>query len=168
MCVRAGERAGHELVALDLPELDITDEQAVGRVLRAHRPEAAINCAAWTDVDGAESNREQATRSTPTAPATRARGGRRRRPLLHVSTDYVFDGDAPRDAAGSPAPLPGVRSDGPRSVYGETQARGRARGARGLAAHTVVRSGWLFGVDGRNFVATMLALAGEREAPCRS
>src|SRR5271156_5254939 len=100
--LRAGERAGHELIAIDLPELDITDADAVSAFFARERPEATINCAAWTDVDGAESKREAAHAVNATGAGNLARAAAQiGTPLLHISTDYVFDGAAPRDAQGN-------------------------------------------------------------------
>ncbi len=85
-------------------------------------------------------------------------------PLLHISTDYVFDGTAPLDDAGQPRPY--VESDptGPRSVYGQTKLDGERQVLVASARHTVARTAWLYGLDGRNFVDTMLRLGGERDA----
>src|SRR5271163_615463 len=84
--------------------------------------------------------------------------------LVHVSTDYVFTGDAPLDEAGVARPYVESDATGPRSVYGETKLEGELQVLAASKDHAVVRSSWLFGVDGHNFVATMLRLAGEREA----
>jgi dTDP-4-dehydrorhamnose reductase len=167
---RAGERAGHELVLVDLPELDIVDEAAVGELLQRLSGEpgsldAVVNCAAWTDVDGAESKREQAHAVNALGPAVLAGAAARVDvPLLHISTDYVFDGVAPLDADGRARPY--VESDptGPRSVYGATKLEGERAVLAASPRNTVVRTAWLYGVDGKNFVATMLRLAGERDA----
>jgi dTDP-4-dehydrorhamnose reductase len=163
--LRAGGHAGHELIAVDLPELDIADADAVGAFFARERPEASINCAAWTDVDGAESKRELAHAVNATGAGNLARAAAQiGTPLLHISTDYVFDGAAPRDAAGRERPY--VESDpiGPRSVYGETKLAGEREVLAASPAHTIVRTAWLYGLDGGNFVDTMLRLAGEREA----
>ncbi len=163
--LRAGERAGHELVGMDLPELDITDPGAVDAALARIRPDAVLNCAAWTDVDGAESHREQAqavnvdgSRNLAVAAASA------RVQLLHVSTDYVFSGEALVDASGAPRAY--VESDptGPRSVYGQTKLAGEREVLAASPRHTVVRSAWLFGIGGRNFADTMLKLSGQRDA----
>jgi dTDP-4-dehydrorhamnose reductase len=167
---RAGERAGHELVLVDLPELDITDAAAVGELIERLSTErgsldAVVNCAAWTDVDGAESKREQAHAVNALGPAVLAGAAAQvGAPLLHISTDYVFDGVAPLDADGRPRPY--VESDptGPRSVYGATKLEGERAVLAASPRNTVVRTAWLFGVDGPNFAATMLRLAGERDA----
>lgn len=167
---RAGERAGHELVLVDLPELDITDQSAVGELLERLSAEpgsldAIVNCAAWTDVDGAESKREQAHAVNAVGPEVLAGAATRvGAPLLHISTDYVFDGVAPLDAGGRPRAY--VESDptGPRSVYGSTKLEGERAVLAASPRNTVVRTAWLYGIDGKNFVETMLRLAGERDA----
>jgi dTDP-4-dehydrorhamnose reductase len=162
---RAGERAGHEPVGVDLPELDIADGVAVRAFFAEQRPEAVVNCAAWTDVDGAETHREQARAVNAKGAGNLARAaGELDVPMVHLSTDYVFDGEAPRDRQGRPRPY--VESDptGPRSVYGTTKLDGEHEVLAASPRHTVVRTAWLYGVDGRNFVDTMLRLADEREA----
>ena len=162
---RVGERAGHELTLIDLPELDITDEAAVIAFYERERPEATINCAAWTDVDGAESNREAAYAVNAQGAGNLARAAAHiDSPLLHISTDYVFDGTAPLDTAGRPRPYVESDATAPRSVYGDTKLAGEHQVLAASSAHTVVRTAWLYGIDGPNFVATMLRLAGEREA----
>ncbi len=168
--MRAGERAGHELVLLDLPEIDITDPGATDVLLdRLHAEPAAldavVNCAAWTDVDGAESRRELAHAVNVDGAGNLARSAARVGvPLVHLSTDYVFDGVAPLGGDGRARPY--VESDptGPRSVYGSTKLDGERQVLAASPRHTVVRTAWLYGVDGPNFVETMLRLAGEREA----
>ena len=162
---RVAERAGHELVLVDVGELDITDAAAVDAFFQSERPEGSINCAAWTDVDGAETKQVQAHAVNADGAGNLARAAAEiGTPLLHISTDYVFDGVAPLDDAGRPRPY--VESDptGPRSVYGSTKLDGERQVLAASARHTVVRTAWLYGVDGPNFVATMLRLAGERDA----
>lgn len=162
---RVAERAGHELALVDLPELDITDAAAVDAFFERARPEACVNCAAWTDVDGAEEKRAQAHAVNADGAGNLARvAAGVGAPLLHISTDYVFDGTAPLAADGRPRPY--VESDptGPRSVYGTTKLEGERQVLAASVRHTVVRTAWLYGVAGPNFVDTMLRLAGEREA----
>jgi dTDP-4-dehydrorhamnose reductase len=162
---RAGERAGHEIAALSHAQLDIADAAEVERAIARIRPDVAVNCAAFTDVDGAEDQREQARAVNAMGAGNLARAAAAAGiPLAHVSTDYVFAGVAPLDADGERRPY--VESDptGPRSVYGETKLAGELEVLAASARHTVVRSSWLFGVDGRNFAVTMLRLAEEREA----
>jgi dTDP-4-dehydrorhamnose reductase len=168
--MRAGERAGHELVPVDLPELDITDIAAVSAIVARLQEEPSslsgiLNCAAWTDVDGAESKREQAHAvNVGGASVLAAVASQGEIPLLHISTDYVFDGVAPLDRHGRPRPYREADPTGPRSVYGETKLEGEGAVLGASAENTVVRTAWLYGVDGRNFVETMLGLAGERDS----
>jgi dTDP-4-dehydrorhamnose reductase len=159
---RAGERAGHQLVGLGRDELDIVDGAAVEAALERIGPDAAINCAAFTDVDGAESNRERAHAVNADGAGNLARAAAAIGvPLVHLSSDYVFSGDAPLDDAGSPRPYLESDPTGPRSVYGASKLAGEQQVLAASARHTVVRSSWLFGLHGRNFVATMLRLASD-------
>ena len=162
---RAAERAGHEPLAIDLPELDIADAAAVLAFFHEQRPEAVLNCAAWTDVDGAETHSEQAHAVNATGAGNLARAAVAiETPLLHISTDYVFDGRAPLDASGRKRPYLESDPTGPRSVYGQSKLAGEREGLTASPRHTVVRTAWLYGLHGRNFVDTMLRLADEREA----
>jgi dTDP-4-dehydrorhamnose reductase len=163
--LRAGERAGHELVGLTRAELDVTDASAVSEAFGRLRADAALNCAAWTDVDAAESNPEQAHAVNADGAGNLARAaGAAGVPLLHVSSDYVFDGEAPRDSGGARRAY--IESDptGPRSIYGQTKLAGEQQVIAASPRNTVVRSSWLFGTGGRNFAHHMLALAAERES----
>jgi dTDP-4-dehydrorhamnose reductase len=168
--MRAGQRAGHELVLVDLPELDITHAGAVEAMLIRLKAEegsldGVLNCAAWTDVDGAESKHEQAHAVNAEGAGVLARAAAAASlPLLHLSTDYVFDGTAPLDSGGRPRPYLEADPTGPRSVYGSTKLEGERLVLAASRAHTVVRTAWLYGVDGPNFVATMMRLASERDA----
>ena len=163
--MRAGRRAGHELAGLAHGELDVADGRAVDRAVARVRPEAIVNCAAWTDVDGAETHRRQAHAVNADGAGNLARAAASAGvPLVHVSTDYVFSGEAPLDARGLPRPYMESDPTGPRSVYGQSKLAGEHQVLVASAAHTIVRSSWLFGVDGNNFVATMLRLAGEQQA----
>lgn len=162
---RVAERSGHELLLVDLPELDITNDTAVAAFFERERPDATINCAAWTDVDGAETKQQQAHAVNADGAGNLARAAAQiDAPLLHISTDYVFDGTAPLDKDGRLRPY--VESDptGPRSVYGSTKLEGEHQVLAASPQHCVVRTAWLYGVDGPNFVATMLRLAAERDA----
>jgi dTDP-4-dehydrorhamnose reductase len=162
---RAGERKGWEIVALGHGDLDITDAPSVAEAFARVRPQAAVNCAAWTDVDGAEKRREEAWTLNGTGAGNVARAAAEEGvPLVHISTDYVFSGIAPLDAAGAPRAY--VESDlvGPRTAYGETKLVGEGQVLAASRAHAVVRTAWLFGVDGGNFAATMLRLAREGAA----
>jgi dTDP-4-dehydrorhamnose reductase len=166
---RAAERSEDELVLAARAELDITDTAAVETTLARLQGELGgldgiVNCAAWTDVDGAESAQELAYAVNADGAGVLARSAAQAGvPLLHVSTDYVFDGAAPLGADRRPRPY--VESDptGPRSVYGSTKLEGERQVLAASRRHTIVRTAWLYGVDGPNFVETMLRLAGERD-----
>jgi dTDP-4-dehydrorhamnose reductase len=155
--VSAAAAAGHEALGLRHAELDVTDPEAVRARVDSERPDAVINCAAYTNVDGAEEERGTALELNGRAPgvlaAAAAEAGAA---VLHLSSDYVFDG-----ARGKPY----VESDrpAPLSAYGESKLAGEAPVAEANARHYIVRSAWLFGVGGRNFVDTMLRLGGERD-----
>lgn len=151
----AAAQAGHDVAAPARRDLDITDADAVAAALAGARPDAVVNCAAWTDVDGAEGDEDAATAvnaaGTANVAAAAARSGAH---LLHVSTDYVFDGAATE---------PYVESSptNPLSAYGRSKLAGEL--ALDLERAAIVRASWLFGAHGANFPATMLRLAGERE-----
>lgn len=158
--VLAARAAGEEVLPLARAGLDIADAAAVEVAVADARPDAIVNCAAWTDVDGAESDRDGARAVNAIGAGNVARAAARAGArLVHVSTDYVFDGARAADAP------PYVESDatGPRSVYGETKLQGERAVEAAGGSHAIVRSSWLFGVSGPNFVATMLALGAERE-----
>jgi dTDP-4-dehydrorhamnose reductase len=162
---RVAQHAGHEPIAIDLPDLDITDPGAVRTFLQERQPEAILNCAAWTDVDGAETHSEQAHAVNADGAGNLARAAAAiQAPLLHISTDYVFDGRAPRGADGSQRPYLESDPTGPRSVYGQSKLAGEQQVLAASTRHAVVRTAWLYGLHGRNFVDTMLRLADEREA----
>ncbi|MGI8506587.1 MAG: dTDP-4-dehydrorhamnose reductase [Solirubrobacteraceae bacterium] len=156
--VRAVQAAGHHSIALVRAELDITDSAAVAAAVAAAHPEVVINCAAWTDVDGAEQAHDAAlavngSGAGHVARAAAAAGAW----TIHVSSDYVFDGTKA---------APYVESDPvrPRSVYGRSKLDGERAVAREAPdRHTIVRSSWLFGAEGRCFPKTILRLAAQRD-----
>jgi len=162
---RAGERAGHEILGLSHQELDITDALAVEELLAQLKPDAVLNCAAWTDVDGAESQPAAALAVNGAGAGNVARAaatvGAR---VIHISTDYVFAGEAPLDRAGAARAYVESDATGPLSVYGQSKLEGERQVLDASPRHCVVRSSWLFGLGGRNFADTMLALARERDA----
>lgn len=150
---------GVEVVALDRGDLDISDAAAVSTRVAAERPDAILNAAAYTAVDKAESEREAAFAVNEAGPAhlaaAAADAGAR---LIHVSTDFVFDGAASRPYRPEDAPNPlGVY--GASKLAGERAVAGRL-GQRAL----IVRTGWVYSAHGANFVKTMLRLMGERDA----
>jgi dTDP-4-dehydrorhamnose reductase len=154
----AAEARGEVVTALTRAELDITDAGAVERVVVAAAPDAVINCAAFTNVDGAETQVDAANAvngagAGNVAAAAAAAGAW----TVHVSTDYVFDGTKT---------APYVESDpiGPRSVYGSSKLAGEQAIAEAAPdSHTIVRTSWLFGVAGPCFPATIARLAAERD-----
>lgn len=144
---------GDEVVAYDREALDIGDAVKVEEVIARESPDAVINCAAWTDVDGCESDAAKAERVNATGPENLARACRRvNAGLLTISTDYVFDGAkegfyTQRD---DPRPL---------SVYGRSKLEGERRPQLEYARTIVVRTGYIFGPGGRNFLSTMVERA---------
>ncbi|MFF4562805.1 dTDP-4-dehydrorhamnose reductase [Streptomyces sp. NPDC001435] len=140
------------VTGLSRDRLDITDPSAVRAAVAGHR--VVVNCAAWTDVDGAERSEAAATAVNGTGVRHLARACADSGAfLLHVSTDYVFPGDARR-------PYPEDAPTGPVNAYGRSKLAGE-RAVLELLPHTgyVVRTAWLYGAHGPNFVATMLELA---------
>jgi dTDP-4-dehydrorhamnose reductase len=151
-----GGRTDLELTTVDRAGLDITDAEAVAAAVDGI--DVVVNAAAWTDVDGAETAEAAATAVNGAGVATLARAcavsGSR---LLHVSTDYVFPGDA-----GSPYPEDAATA--PVNAYGRSKLAGE-EAIRALLPDRgyLVRTAWLYGEHGRNFVSTMLRLAGQRD-----
>lgn len=149
----AAGNAGHEVVGYGRAELDVADPESVGRRLELERPDVVINCAAWTDVDGAEEAEEEAFAvngaGAGNVAAAAAEVGAA---VVYISSDYVFDGakGAPYVESDQPAPL---------SAYGRTKLAGEEATAAANKRHFIVRSAWLFGIGGGNFVETMLRLA---------
>jgi dTDP-4-dehydrorhamnose reductase len=146
--------AGHEVVGMDLPDIDITAPESVAAALDAHHSDVVVNAAAYTAVDAAEEHEDLALRINGHGPgvlaeAVAARPGVR---LVHISTDYVFAGDATTPYSEDAEP-------GPRSAYGRTKLAGEIAVRAALPDRSyVVRTAWLYGVHGANFVQTMLAL----------
>lgn len=148
---------GHEVLAWDLAKLDITDAAAVNQALDASGAEWVINAAAYTAVDKAEQEPELAFAVNRDGPAHLAAAcARLNIPLLHISTDYVYDG-AKID--------PYVETDPttPMGVYGASKLAGDEAVRGLLPRHLILRVSWVFGVHGHNFVKTILRLARERE-----
>lgn len=147
-------RNSYDIVGVDRAELDITDHDAVRRIMERVKPHLAINAAAYTDVDGAETNSELAHAINGDACGNLAHHcsvGRAR--LVHFGTDYVFDGTCEA----------GYREDDsihlkPLNVYGASKLSGERLIARETENFAIVRLSWLFGPNGKNFVDTMLEL----------
>jgi len=151
----AAGNAGHDVVGFGRTELDVTDAAALDAKIAAERPDVVINCAAWTDVDGAEESEELAMAVNGIgAGKVAAAAAAVEASVVYVSSDYVFDGakGAPYLESDQPAPL---------SAYGRTKLAGEEATTAANPRHFVVRSSWLFGIGGRNFVETMLRLAAD-------
>lgn len=152
------EQLGAKVLVTDR-ELDVSDADQVMTYAATHRPRAILNGAAYTRVDDAEKNSEEAMRTNGVAVLHLARAARELGcPLIHFSTDYVFDGKAgspyPEDAATAPA-----------SAYGKSKLLGEQHALEVLGGEScyVIRTSWLYGPKGANFVKTMLGLMRERE-----
>jgi dTDP-4-dehydrorhamnose reductase len=155
---RAAAVAGHEVAALSRADLDVTDEAAVPAALEAAAPDVVLNCAAWTNVDGAEAHFEDAVAVNGAAAGHVARAAAERGAwIVHISSDYVFNGRKHE---------PYIESDAaePLSAYGRSKLAGELAVAEAAPGrHTIVRSSWLFGTGGPCFPATILRLAAERD-----
>ena len=162
--VGAGGMLGKDLMALlgegcrgvDIADIDITSHESVERVLTALHPSVVINCAAYTDVDGCETNVDTAMQVNGEGVAylamvTRELGAR----LVQISTDYIFDGGkgSPYQEDDPPHPL---------NIYGESKLTGEMN-ASFNPGHLIVRTQWLYGRHGKNFVETMLRLGAEKD-----
>lgn len=151
-------RDGHEVVALGRPDLDLTERDSILRVIGDTNPDAVVNAAAYTAVDRAEEDRDLAFAVNTIGPAMLAAAcAGRDLPFLHLSTDYVFSGEggAPYDEEAEPAPL---------GTYGASKLAGERAAMAANPRTAVIRTAWLCGPDGSNFVKTMLRLGEEREA----
>lgn len=144
-------KRGHEAVGVDIAEMDITDKLSVDTVISSVKPQAVIHCAAWTAVDAAEDNEDKvravnATGTKYIAEACRDIGAK----LMYISTDYVFDGQ------GTTPWRPDCKDYKPLNVYGKTKLEGELAVANTLKEYFIVRIAWVFGVNGKNFIKTML------------
>jgi len=164
LVVGANGMLGHDLMkvlsgdirGVDIGDIDITSIESVRRVLLTLKPAVIINAAAYTDVDGCETNREVAMRVNGEGVGNLAAiAGEIGARLVQISTDYIFDG-----SKGSPYMEDDLAR--PLSVYGESKLAGEINAGR-VADHLIVRTQWLYGMHGKNFVETMLRLAGERD-----
>jgi dTDP-4-dehydrorhamnose reductase len=145
---------GDEVFALTRQELNIADATAVSGWFEKHRPDAVINCAAYTDVDGAESNQEASRLANAVgvenlASSSKTIGAR----FVTISTDYVFDGENRGFYTEDAAP-------NPRGVYAVTKYEGEVAAARANPDSVIVRSGWIYGHGGTNFLSVMHSLLG--------
>ena len=145
---------GNRAVYAGRAELDIADESAVKTFFEAQSFDLVINCAAYTAVDKAEDDAEAADRANRLGPALLARYGRR---IVHVSTDYVFDGTSCRPYRENDAP-------NPVSVYGRTKLAGEEAVLNEAETAVIIRTAWVYSSFGKNFVKTMRRLGAERDS----
>ena len=146
-----------DTIAMSRDELDICDKVVASRAMEDIRPDIIVNCAAYTNVDRAEEEVEEAYKVNSIGPLTLATISRRLGILLiHVSTDYVFDG-----VAGQPYPEYAQRA--PRSIYGKSKALGEMFVEESGCDYLIVRTAWLFGPGGKNFVKTIFELSKQQK-----
>ena len=156
--VRRAGRRGIQVLALDYPEIDIGNPASVGSGIGSMEIDLIINAAAYTAVDRAESEPEAAFAVNREGPANLAKRCQNRSiPLIHVSTDYVFDGTK-KGAYLEEDPV------APLGIYGESKAAGEAEVRNRLREHIIVRTAWLCGVHGHNFAKTILKMGREKES----
>ena len=151
------EKRGLEAIGVDIQEMDITDEASVNSVIGEAAPDAVIHCAAYTAVDAAEDNIEICRKVN--ADGTQNIEKKKKKldiPMIYISTDYVFDGQGER---------PWLPDDerAPLNVYGQTKYEGEIAVQNTLDKYFIVRIAWVFGVNGKNFIKTMLNLGKTRE-----
>lgn len=147
------EKRGLEAVGVDIEEMDITDAGSVDRVLRQSAPDAVIHCAAYTAVDAAEDNEALCRRVNADGTRNIAKVCRELDiKMIYISTDYVFSGQGER-------PWEPEDERDPQSVYGQTKYEGELAVQELLEKYFIVRIAWVFGVNGKNFVRTMLKLS---------
>jgi len=147
------EKRGMEAVGVDIQEMDITDGASVSRVIRHEAPDVVIHCAAYTAVDAAEENEELCRRVNAGGTRNIARVCKDLDiKMIYISTDYVFSGQGER-------PWEPEDERDPKSVYGQTKYEGELAVQELLDKYFIVRIAWVFGVNGKNFVKTMLKLS---------
>lgn len=144
-------KRGHEAIGVDIAEMDITDKSSVDTVISRVQPEAVIHCAAWTAVDAAEDNEDKvravnATGTQNIADACKKIDAK----MMYISTDYVFDGQ------GTTPWQPDCKDYKPLNIYGKTKLEGELAVANTIDNYFIVRIAWVFGVNGKNFIKTML------------
>jgi dTDP-4-dehydrorhamnose reductase len=166
----AGGQLGHDLLdafddvdvlGLGSQDLDVSDREAVDRAIESFAPAAVINAAAWTDVDGCESDGRRAHAVNALGPWWLARACLRQgATLVSYSTDYVYDGHMPTAADGEGRGLTEFDPTAPINAYGRSKVAGEQLIRQTLDRHHIVRTAWVCGARGSNFVTTMLRLGG--------
>ena len=146
---------GHEAVGVDIDEMDLTDNESISRVMQSVRPDAVVHCAAWTAVDAAEEEENIPKVYAVNVGGTQAIAqecARLNCKLVYISTDYVFDGQGT-------APWEPDQTDyAPLNVYGKSKLEGELAVKASVEKHFIVRIAWVFGVNGKNFIKTMLTV----------
>lgn len=152
-CMNELKKRNHEAIGVDIEEMDITDPASVEKVVTKVKPDAVIHCAAWTAVDAAEEEENKpkvhkvnAVGTENIAKVCREIGCR----MMYISTDYVFDGQ------GSTPWDPDCKDYKPLNVYGESKLAGELAVSETLDKYFIVRIAWVFGINGANFIKTML------------
>ena len=146
-------KRGYEGVGVDVDEMDITDARKVDEVITKAQVDKVVHCAAYTAVDAAEDNVELCRRVNAEGTENIAKVCKRLDlPMVYLSTDYVFDGEGER-------PWEPDDERDPLNVYGQTKYEGELAVERNLDKYFIVRIAWVFGVNGKNFIKTMLNLA---------
>ncbi len=152
-----GEKRGIQMLATDRAELDITQQDAVNNFIQTQKPEILINAAAYTAVDKAESEPKLAYALNRDGAANLAQAcADNNIPLMHISTDYVFDGN--KEGAYTESETPN-----PQCIYGKSKLEGERAIESILEQYLILRVSWVFGANGNNFVKTMLRLGKERD-----
>ena len=149
------EKRGHAAIGVDIAEMDIIDRGAVNRVLDSVMPDAVIHCAAWTAVDAAEDKENISKVHAVNADGTRNIAEACKRlscKMMYISTDYVFDGQ------GTEPWKPDCKAYKPLNVYGQTKLEGELAVSELLEEYFIVRIAWVFGLNGKNFIKTMLSV----------
>jgi dTDP-4-dehydrorhamnose reductase len=157
MCIEASN-AGYEAIGVDFPQIDLSDRRSIDRHIVDSKAMAIINCAAYTAVDECETNETRAFALNADAPgfiasAAASIGAR----MVHISTDYVFDGEKNGFYVESDRP-------NPQSVYGKSKYAGELQVAAACENHQIFRIAWLYGLHGKNFVFTIRAAAKKKAA----
>jgi dTDP-4-dehydrorhamnose reductase len=148
-------RVSHEVILRGSRDLDITDDKTVETAIEDYRPDIVLNCAAFTKVDACETERQRAWKTNVDGPrnlssSLKRHGGK----LIHISTDYVFDG-----LRTPPEPYTEEDKPSPLSYYGRTKLEGEEIIKQSIDNYTIIRTAWLYGINGHNFLKTILRLA---------
>lgn len=157
------QKRGHEAVGMDIEEMDITDSRTVEKVISNQNPDGVIHCAAWTAVDLAEDNDKREKVRAINTDGTKYIADVCKKldcKMLYISTDYVFNGQ------GTAPWKPDCKDYAPLSVYGQTKLDGEIAVAGTLDKFFIVRIAWVFGLNGNNFVKTMLNVGKKHKKVC--